>query len=360
MIKNIKKLKKLKKILHHKVGYAPGSLEYVGESEVSTTQLVFRSYNESNFDEEIIKDITSIKNKVKANHVNWIECTGLNNVEIINEIGNAFNVHSMLLEDVMNTQHLPKYEEEENYSAIIIKAFIPDDNGSFKQNHICLILSNNTIIHLQDFESEILKNKVERIKMSKGRARKLKSDYLFYVLLDAFVDTYYLFFTNINERISELEERLLSNTNHNLMEEIHSLKGEVNNLRKNLFPLRDAVNDIINDEPEFIDENNLIFFRDIKDHINQLVEFYLLYNENIRGLVDLNNSNLNNNINAVMKTLTIIATIFIPLTFIAGLYGMNFSYMPELQWQNGYFVALGVMFFVGVMMVVYMKGKKWF
>jgi magnesium transporter len=360
MIKNIKKLKKLKKILHHKVGYAPGSLEYVGESEDSTSRLVFRTYNEPNFYEETVDDFKSIRSKVKENYVNWVECTGLNNVATINEIGTTFGIHSMLLEDVLNTQHLPKYEEEENYASVILKAFIPDDNGSFKQNHICLILAGNTIIHFQDFESEILKNKVERIKQSKGRSRKLKSDYLFYVLLDAFVDTYYLFFSNINERISELEDRLLSSISDNLMEEIHALKSELNNVRKNLFPLRDAVNDIINDEPEFIEENNLIFFRDIKDHINQLVEFYLLYNENIKGLVDLNNSNLNNNINAVMKTLTIIATIFIPLTFIAGLYGMNFSNMPELQWKFGYFAALGVMLFVGILMVLYMKRKKWF
>jgi magnesium transporter len=360
MIKKIKKLKKIRKFLNHKVGNAPGSLEYVGESEISSSQIVLRSYNETDFNEESIDDAKSIKDKIIDKKVNWIECTGLSDINTINEIGNTFNVHNMLLEDILNTQHLPKFEESENYNAMIIKAFVPDAEGNFKRNHICLVQTGDTVIHFQDFESEILKNKIERIKQSKGRARKLKSDYLFYVLLDAFVDTYYLIFADINERISDLEERLLACVSDNLMEEIHSLKRELNDIRKNLFPLGDALNNIINDEHQYIAEDNMIFFRDIKDHVNQLVEFYLMYNENIKALVDLNNSNLNNNINAVMKTLTIIATIFIPLTFIAGLYGMNFNYMPELQWRYGYFGALGVMAIVGGLMVLYMKRKNWF
>ncbi|MBL1214592.1 MAG: magnesium/cobalt transporter CorA [Ignavibacteriae bacterium] len=360
MIKKIKKLTNIKKILSHKVGNAPGSLEYVGESKISKAQIVLRSYSERDFNEENIEDAKTIKNKIIEDRVNWIECTGLNDTQTIHEIGSAFDVHSMLLEDILNTQHLPKFEESESYNAIIIKAFVPDAEGNFRRNHICLVQSGNTVIHFQDFETEILKNKIERIKQSKGRARKLNSDYLFYILLDAFVDTYYLIFADINERISELEEQLLESAGDNLMEDIHSLKRELNSIRKNLFPLGEALNNIINDEHQFIAEDNLIFFRDIKDHVNQLVEFYVMYNENIKALVDLNNSNLNNNINAVMKTLTIIATIFIPLTFIAGLYGMNFNYMPELQWQYGYFGALGVMVIVGGLMVLYMKRKKWF
>jgi magnesium transporter len=360
MLKQIKNLKNIKKYLNLKVGNAPGSLEYVGESEVSKSLIVQRSYNEAEFSEDKNIEPQSIKNNLLEDRVNWIECTGLSDIDSINEIGNTFNIHQMLLEDILNTQHLPKFDEDEEYNAMIIKAFVPDSQGNFRRNHICLVQNENTVVHFQDFESEILKNKIERIKQSKGRARKLKSDYLFYVLLDAFVDTYYLIFADINERISELEERLLECVGENLMEEIHSLKRELNDIRKNLYPLGDALNNIINDEHQFISEDNMIFFRDVKDHVNQLVEFYLMYNENIKGLVDLNNSNLNNNINAVMKTLTIIATIFIPLTFIAGLYGMNFNNMPELQWQYGYFAVLGVMLFVGLMMVIYMKRKNWF
>ncbi len=342
-----------------KIGLPPGSLDYVGDSEQLETTIKFRAYNQDNFIEETISDASSIKKFIKDEYVTWIEVTGLRNLDSIGELGKQFGLHPMLLEDVLNTEHLPKYEEEENYSALILKAYAPNNEGSFKSNHICLVLTDSTIIQFQDFENNVLKNKIERIKQAKGRARKLKADYLFYVLIDALIDTYYLFFTNINEKISQLEERLLSSTTENLMEEIHNLKSELNNLRKNLFPLRETMTDLISDEPDYISEKNMVFFNDLRDHLNQLVEFYLLYNENIKSLVDLNNSNQNNSINAVMKTLTIIATIFIPLTFIAGIYGMNFDYMPELGWGWAYFAILGVMLLVTIGMLFFFRRKKW-
>jgi magnesium transporter len=353
-------IKKFRRKIFNKIGQAPGNMEYIGDADFKTSQVILRTYNEADFREDVISDLPLISNNIRRDSVNWIEVTGLNNLEKIQEIGSAFNIHPMLLEDIVNTQHLPKFEDTENYSALILKGFNRVNNSDFSQNHVCIILQDNIIIHFQDFESDILKNKIERIKQSKGRARKLKSDYLFFVLLDAFVDTYYLVFSNINEKISDLEERLLSGANENLMEEIHSLKLELNNLRKHLYPLRDVMNDIIKNETDFISEDNLVFFSDVKDHVSQLIEYYILYNENLKGLVDLNNANQSNNINSVMKTLTIIATLFIPLTFIAGLYGMNFKYMPELELQHGYFIALGVMILVGIVMVIYMKRKRWF
>ena len=352
-------LKQIRKKLSSKIGLPPGSLDYIGNSDQLETTIKFRAYNQDNFIEEIVSNPSSIKDLVKGKYVNWVEVTGLRNLDSIGELGKQFGLHPMLLEDVLNTEHLPKYEEEENYSAIILKAYSPNNQSSFKRNHICLVLTDNTIIQFQDFESDILKNKIERMKQSRGRARKLKADYLFYVLIDAFIDTYYLFFTNINEKISQLEERLLSSAGENLMEEIHSLKIELNNIRKNLFPLRETIIDLIKGEPEYVSEKNLIFFNDLRDHLNQLVEFYLLYNENIKALVDLNNSNQNNNLNSVMKTLTIIATIFIPLTFIAGIYGMNFEYMPELGWRGAYFIVWGVMVAVTVGMLFFFRKKKW-
>ncbi len=351
--------KQKRKKLTLKIGLPPGSLDYIGNSDQLETKIKVRTYNQDNFIEEDVSNPSTIKKFIKNNHVNWVEVTGLRNSEPISELGKQFGIHPMLLEDVLNTEHLPKYEEEENYSALILKAYSPSDEGSFKRNHICLVLTDSTIIQFQDFENDVLKNKIERIKQSKGRARKLKADYLFYVLIDAFIDTYYLFFTNINEKISQLEERLLSSTTENLMEEIHSLKFELNNIRKNLFPLRETITGLIKEEPNYISEKNWVFFNDLRDNLNHLVEFYLLYNENIKALVDLNNSNQNNNLNAVMKTLTIIATIFIPLTFIAGIYGMNFEYMPELGWRGAYFIVWGVMVAVTIGMLMFFRRKKW-
>jgi magnesium transporter len=358
-IKLIKQFTPKMKKLTIKIGSPPGSLDYIGDSEKLETTIKFRAYNQDNFIEENISDPVRIKESLKEDYVNWIEVTGLQDLNSISEIGKQFNIHPMLLEDVLNTQHLPKYEEEENYSAIILKAFLDDGKGNFLKNHISLLLTNNTIIQFQDLEHDLLKAKIERIKQSKGRARKLKVDYLYYVLLDAFIDSYYVFFTNMNEKSSELEERLLSKGVGNLMEEIHSLKTELNDIRKNLFPLRDTITNLIEDEPGFINKKNIIFFNDLKDHLNQLVEFYLHYNENIKALVDLNSAILSNNLNAVMKTLTIIATIFIPLTFIAGIYGMNFEFIPELSWRWGYFLIWGIMIFVTVGMILFFKRKNW-
>ena len=358
-IKMIKRLSPQLKKLKIKIGSPPGSLDYVGDSEKLETTIKLRAYNLDNYIEEGISDTTKIKDSLKEGYINWIEVTGLRNLDSIGEIGNQFSIHAMLLEDILNTQHLPKYEEGDNYSAIILKAFLDDGQGNFKKNHITLLMTNNTIIQFQDFENDLLKAKIERIKQSKGRARKLKADYLFYVLIDAFIDSYYVFFTNMNEKSSDLEERLLSKGVGNLMEEIHSLKAELNDYRKNLFPLRDTITNLIEDEPEFINKKNMVFFSDLKDHLNQLVEFYLHYNENIKALVDLNSAILSNNLNAVMKTLTIIATIFIPLTFIAGIYGMNFEFMPELGWKWGYFMVWGVMVLVTLGMFIFFKRKNW-
>ncbi|MBT8377671.1 MAG: magnesium/cobalt transporter CorA [Ignavibacteria bacterium] len=358
-IKTIKKLSPLFKKIKIKIGSPPGSLDYVGDAENLETTVKLRAYNQDDFIEEVISDPTRIKESLKEGCVNWIEVTGLRDLSSISEIGNQFNIHPMLLEDILNTQHLPKYEEGENYSAIILKAFWDDGQGSFKKNHITLVLTNNTIIQFQDLEHDLLKAKIGRIKQSRGRARKLKVDYLYYVLLDAFIDSYYVFFTNMNEKSSELEERLLSKGVGNLMDEIHSLKAELNDFRKNLFPLRDTITNLIEDEPKFINKKNMIFFSDLKDHLNQLVEYYLHYNENIKALVDLNSAILSNNLNAVMKTLTIIATIFIPLTFIAGIYGMNFEFMPELGWKWGYFIVWGVMVLVTLGMFIFFRRKNW-
>lgn len=358
-IKMIKRLSPQLKKLKIKIGSPPGSLDYVGDSEKLETTIKLRAYNQDNFIEEVISDPTKLKDSLKEGYINWIEVTGLQNLDSIGEIGNQFSIHAMLLEDILNTQHLPKYEEGDNYSAIILKAFLDDRQGNFRKNHITLLLTNNTIIQFQDFENDLLKAKIERIKQSKGRARKLKADYLFYVLIDAFIDSYYVFFTNMNEKSSDLEERLLSKGVGNLMEEIHRLKAELNDFRKNLFPLRDTITNLIEDEPEFINKKNMVFFNDLKDHLNQLVEFYLHYNENIKALIDLNSAILSNNLNAVMKTLTIIATIFIPLTFIAGIYGMNFEFMPELGWKWGYFMVWGVMVLVTLGMFIFFKRKNW-
>jgi len=348
------------KKISHKVGQAPGNLDYTGQMQEIVSTSVVRSYNESEFEESTVDNISSISKLIENNNVNWVEYTGFNNIDEFTQLGDMFGLHSLLLEDILHTNHLPSFIESEDYSAIILKSFIVSNDGELKENQVAIVILDNTVILFQETSNEILRNKIERIRQGKGRARKLKADYLFYIILDGFIDTYYLAFDELNHKILSLEEKLLADTNDSFIGEIHQLKSKLNNIRRILFPLRESVKEMLNGEIDFIKTQNRTFYKDIEDHLNQLNEFYISYNDQIKGLVDLNSSNLNNNINAVMKTLTIISTIFIPLTFIAGLYGMNFVFMPELNHQYGYPIILAVMIIVGLTMVLYMKRKKWF
>ena len=348
----------LKKKLDRKIGLPPGEISYTSTEQAEETEIVYRKYNKEEFSEIKVDDLDTLK--TDDNFVNWIEITGFKDLDLIKKVGLHFNIHTMLLEDTLNVGHIPKYEEHEDYNVFITKAFHQHQDNNLIQNHICIISVGKTILVFSEFKSNFLDQKIERIKQAKGKARFKGSDYLFFVLLDAYVDSYYFFFDEIRDRLDHLEDKLLLNTSDNIINEIHDVKKELSSIRKNLIPLKECLNVIIKDEPEFISEKNIIYFKDIYDHVNDLIEHYNTFTEFNKSLVVLNDTNLNSNANKVMKVLTIIATIFIPLTFIAGLYGMNFKYMPELEFEYGYPVALGAMGIIGIIMFLYMKKKKWF
>ncbi|MBI9071073.1 MAG: magnesium/cobalt transporter CorA [Melioribacteraceae bacterium] len=343
-----------------KVGEPPGSLVFIGDaSDPEIPSITVRQYNMERFDEDIIENIETVDTNSEAK-TNWLHITGLSNLDIIRSIGNKFDIHTLLLEDILNTEHLAKYEEAEDYIAFLLKSFYRDEeDGCLKLNHNCIILKDNNVVLFQERKSSYLSAKIERIKLGQGKARKKKADYLFYVLIDAFVDSYFIAFHELENKINDLEEDLLCEAHINRIEDIHLLKKQILEYKKYLFPLEDAFNLMLKEIPDIIEEENYKYLRDIKDHILLLKETYHSCNEMIKELIDLNETNINNSNNSVMKVLTIIATIFIPLTFIAGLYGMNFKNMPELEWDFGYFLALGVMFVIGIATVVIMKIKKW-
>lgn len=353
-------MKKIRRAINKKVGKPPGEAVYTGNYSEEQTKLIYRFYNPDTFDEVKPIELSEIKPKFNSD-VNWIELSGFNDIEFIKKFGEQFAIHQMLIEDIVNTHHLPKFEENDEYIAVVLKAFSLKENGeSYNRNNICIILKDQFVLDIHEFSNNINDSKIERIKLGKGKARKKGADYLFYVLLDSYIDTYYLVFDDLSDRLYDLEDLLLGKSKENLIEQIHKIKKEITELRKFLFPLREAIAQIIKDEPELIEEDNLIYFRDLLDHLNQLTEYFQMYNDMVKSLVDLNTSNINNNINQVMKFLTIIATIFIPLTFIAGIYGMNFEYMPELQFKYGYYVVVISMVLLGISMFLYMKMKRWF
>lgn len=352
-------MKIFKKKLNQSVGRAPGEFTYYGEEERKETTIRVIQYNNEEFDQRILSGKDQIKDIYENNKVTWIDIEGFSNLDMITSICKTFEVHDLLVEDALNTDHIPKYEEGEEYLVFSLKNF-REEGKNIKDTHVTLLMKKKLVISFQEESSSIIPPKVERIKAGKGRARRKGSDYLFFVLIDSFLDSYYTFFENLREEINEIDDMLLVARHKNHIEDIYDLKNKLTSVRKNLFPLKIAINELMTDESELIEDENLKYFNDSKDHINELIEYYNSFAEMINNLVSLNENNIANNTNRVMKVLTIIATVFIPLTFIAGIYGMNFSNMPELNWQYGYYYALFFMFVIGLAIVGLMKWKKWF
>lgn len=344
--------------LNRKVGRPAGDLSYFGEDTRRSTKIRMIQYNNDEYEESTIDEISKIENLDLSEKYTWIDIEGFEDAEKIKEIARIFDIHDLVVEDTFNTDHMPKYEEGEDYLLFVLKSFSEIDT-IISSNQVTILLKQNLVISFQEEPNSIILPKIERIKNSKGRSRSKKADYLFFVLLDAFIDSYYTYFESIREETNRLDEKILLETSTNHIEKIYDLKNKLTDIRKNLFPLKSAINELLADESELIEEDNFRYFNDCKDHINELTEFYNSFGEIINNLIILNENNLNSSTNKIMKLLTIISTIFIPLTFIAGLYGMNFNNMPELNWEYGYFFALSLMAGIGLIIVSIMKHKKW-
>jgi len=345
--------------LNSKVGRPPGDLTYYGEGKRRDTKIRLIQYDKKDFEEKVItkeNDLLEIKISDKNT---WIDIEGFADTVIIKNLGRHFEIHDMVVEDAFHTDHIPKYEEGNRYLIFVLKSFYEDGN-IIKASQVTLLMKNNLVISFQEEHNPIILTKIERIKNSIGRVRNKGIDYLFFVLIDAFIDSYYTYFENLREEINSLDTRILLETSQNHIQQIYNLKNKLTSIRKNLFPLKTAINELLSDESNLIDENNTKYFNDCKDNINELIEFYHSFEETINNLISLNESNLANSTNKIMKVLTIIATIFIPLTFIAGVYGMNFENMPELKWEFGYYFSLPLMLLTGLTILGFIKWKKWF
>lgn len=350
-------MKFLKKRLDMKVGRPPGDLNFIGEEERWHTNINLYIYDDKEFKSFEVRSISDLHN-ITSDKINWIDIEGFEDIGLIKSIGKYFEVDEMVIEDILNSEHPPKYEEGMDYIYFILKSFT-DFKTEFIANQVTVMLKNNIVLSFQEKRSHLLPPKIERIKNANGRARRKKADYLFFVLLDAFIDSYYIYFEKIREEIVKLDNIIINDTTKNHINKIYELKNKLTSTRKYLFPLKTAIAEFFSFEPTSIEHDNYKFFNDCKDHINELLEYYHYFGELTNNLISLNENNLNNNTNRIMKVLTIIATIFIPLTFIAGIYGMNFKFMPELEWNYGYYFALSIMVLIGILILLIMKRKKW-
>ena len=343
-----------------KIGLPPGTLIHIGERKTEKVRIRILDYDEAQFEEKEAKTIEECFPFKDKSTITWINIDGIHQVEIIEKLGNYFGLHPLLLEDILNTEQRPKMEDYGDYIFIVLKMlYLGEANNEIEAEQVSLILGSNFVISFQEREGDVFEPVRDRIRNAKGRIRKAGADYLAYTLLDAIVDNYFIILESLGETMEETEEQLATNPNPETLQLIHALKKEMIFLRKSIWPLREVISGLERCESSLIHESTGAYLRDVYDHTIQIIDTVESFRDMISGMLDIYLSSISNKMNEVMKVLTIFASIFIPLTFVAGVYGMNFSFMPELKWQWGYFGILGVMALVGISLVVYFKRRKW-
>lgn len=343
-----------------KSGLSPGSLVHIGNTYAEKSKIIFTRYRENIFLEKEINALTAVHVEKDAPEITWISVDGLQNTELMEELGNVFSLHPLVLEDILNTNQRPKMEDYGDYLYIVLRNFNGHGNGTLTSEQISIILGRNFVLSFREKESAIFEPVKERLAGNKGRIRKSGADYLVHALIDSIVDNYFIVLENMEEKIDVLENDIVKKTTPVMLQAIHDLRRELIILRKSLWPLREAINSLERSESQLINESTGFYFKDISDHVITVIESVENFRDMLASMLDIYLSSVNIKLNEVMKVLAIIATIFMPLTFIAGVYGMNFKHMPELEWHWGYFVVLGVMLTVALYMIHYFRKKKWF
>jgi len=349
------------KKLSKKAGLPPGTLVYVGKKRDEIVKITIIDYDEKHFEERKVKKVEECLPFKDKPTVTWINIDGIQQVDIIEAIGKHFGVHPLVLEDIVNTGQRPKMEDFGNYIFVVLKMIYYDEKeDEIKTEQVSLLISQNFVISFQEREGDVFNPIRERIRGGKGRIRKMGADYLAYALMDGVIDNYFVILEKVGEKLEGMEEELVTNPTPETLQAIHNLKKDMIFLRKSVWPLREVIGGLERGESKLVQESTQIYFRDVYNHTIQVMDAIETSRDMLSGMLDIYLSSVSNRMNEVMKVLTIIATIFIPLTFIAGIYGMNFQNMPELGWRWGYFAVLLVMVVIGISMLVYFKRKRWF
>jgi magnesium transporter len=344
-----------------KAGMPPGSLVHIGTEMAGESRICIFDYDENDVHEKkgaLVDDCIPLRD---TDSVTWIDMEGLQDTGLLERLGNIYGLHPLILEDILNTDQRPKSDDMENYIYIVLKMF-DFDPGSLEivSEQVSIVFGRNFVISIQEGrEGDLFEPLRVRIRSGKGRIRKLGPDYLAYSLLDTIIDHYFLILEKIAERIETLEENLVSDPKPETLHQIHHMKREMIFLRKSAWPLRELIYNLEKSDSNLIKTTTKIFLRDIYDHAVHIIDSIETYREMLSSMLDIYLSSVSNRMNQVMKVLTIIATIFMPLTFLAGIYGMNFKFMPELGWRWGYPLVMLIMLGVGAIMLYFFKKKKW-
>jgi len=343
-----------------KVGLPPGTLIHVGEKKTERSRIYVFDFDEMNLEEKEVDHIEDCYPYHEKPSLTWINIDGLHDVSIVDKIGKKFEIHPLILEDILHTGQRPKFEDLGTYMYVVLKMLLYDEyKNEIIDEQLSLIVGKDFVITFQEREGDEFDPVRERIRVGHSRIRQSKSDYLAYSLIDAVVDNYFVILEKLGDYIEVLEAELVERPTSETLHNIHSLRRKLISLLKSIWPLREVIGVLERSESQLFHASTIPYIRDIYDHTIQAIDTIESYRDIAAGLLEMYLSVNSNRMNEIMKVLTIISTIFIPLTFIAGIYGMNFAFMPELKWHMGYPLIVLIMAVVAGIMLLYFQRKRW-
>ena len=341
-----------------KIGKAPGTITYLGERSGSDSRLERTLYNAEEVTKETIETTAPLKDPPRG-FTEWINVIGLSDETLMSELGEISGLNSLVVEDIVNTDQRPKIDEYEDYIFGVFKMLYLGPDQKIIKEHIAMVLTAHRVYVFQEIDADVFDGVRHRIETRSGRIRDRGADYLFFALLDALVDNYFLVLEFLEDKLDALEDEVYISPSSDTPYKIQHLRKEIMSIRAWMGPVRELIARLIESDTSLISKDTRLFLRDALDHANEISETLQIQREMAFSLMDMYMSSVSNRMNEVMKVLTIMASIFIPLTFIAGIYGMNFEHMPELKWRYGYYAVWGVMGLIFLSLIVYFRRKKW-
>jgi magnesium transporter len=352
---------KKKNTLSAKSGLPPESMVYVGKERAGKMLVKVIDYDENNMEEMTIEDLQVCEYYKKKDSVTWISVTGIHEAERVEKICNIFHIHPLIQEDILNTQQRTKIEEFGQYLFVTFKnLFYSETSKTIETEQISVILGHNFLLSFQEADSHLFDEIIQRIHTGKGTIRQKKADYLLYKILDTAVDQYFVLIDQIGDMVEDIEEETMYYPNSKTTFKIQGVKKNLMILNKHILPMREALNKIESGSTELIEHKNINYFRDVYDHTYQAYDTIENHRSLLTDLMNIYFTTTSNKLNQVMKVLTIISTIFMPLSFLTGVFGMNFKYFPYIDHPDAYYVFWIVVIIVTIGMLFYFRRKKWF
>lgn len=343
----------------HTLGNAPGTIRYMGNRENDTQYIGITDYKDKYYHTQHVKSVEDVFKYKETDTVSLIDIQGLNQEQEIEKLGKQFQINPLVLEDLVNTNQRPKVDEYEDYIFCVFKSVSLSQTNRIDTEHVAIILFKNSVLLFQEVENPVFDGVRRRISSEYGRIRYKECDYLYFALIDAIIDQYFVVLEEITDHIEHLENQIYNYPKASIVNEIQNLRKEIIDLRKNVLPVREISARLVNTEHELIGEDTKLFLGDVHDHSVQIHETLEMLREMSMSLMEMYMGTMTIKMNEIMKVLTIMTSIFIPLTFVTGVYGMNFQRIPGLDSEHGFYVVLGLMLLILILLIVFFKSKRW-